>query len=125
MGVFVPGYNGIGANGISFLSALTRGTDEEKVVKISANGTVALCSAADQFYGVVKVIDKSDKVATVQTKGIVTVPYTGTAPTIGRYTLEANATGGVQIVATPALGDKFYDIINVDTTAVTVTIDLG
>ena len=93
MGVFSPGYNGIGANGISFLSALTRGTDEGKVVKISDNGTVALCSQTDQFCGVVKTIDKADKVAVVQTKGIVTVSYSGTAPSVGRATLEADDAG--------------------------------
>jgi hypothetical protein len=125
MGVFGVKFDGIGANAISFLSALTRGTDEGKVVKITDNGTVALCSAADQFDGVVKVIDKADKVASVQTKGMVTVAYTGTAPSVGRATLEANATGGVQIVGTPVLGDRFYQIVSVDTTAGTVTFDLG
>ena len=124
MAVFESAYDGIGANGMTFDSALVRGTNEDQVVKISANGTVAVCSAADQFHGVVKAIE-SDGHCTVQTKGMVTVLYTGTAPTIGYFTLEANGSGGVQIVATPAVGDLFYRIVNVDTTNTLVTIELG
>lgn len=124
MAIFESGYDGIGANGITFDSALVKGTNEGQVVKISANGTVAVCSAADQFHGVAKVIE-ADGHCTVQTKGMVTMLYTGTAPTIGCFTLEANGSGGVQIVATPALGDTFYKIVNVDTTNTLVTFDLG
>jgi hypothetical protein len=122
--MFGVGYDKIGANGITFDSALARGTNEDDVVKISANGTVAVCSAADQFHGVARVIE-GDGHCTVQTKGIVTILYTGTAPTIGYFTLEADGSGNVQIVATPALGDKFYHVINVDTTNTLVTFDLG
>lgn len=124
MGIFTVGFEGIGVNAVSFLSALTRGTDEGKVAKISDNGTVALCDAADQFHGVVNAIE-SDGICNVQTKGFVTLPYTGSAPSVGVATLEANSAGGVQVVATPVLGDTFYKIVNVDTTAGTVTIQLG
>lgn len=109
----------------TFLSALTRGTDEDKVVKVSANKTVALCSASDNFIGVVKTIDKADKAAVVQINGFVTLDYTGTAPGLGFVALEANASGGVQVVATPALGDTYYWVVDVDTTNTKVTFWLG
>jgi lipocalin len=118
-------FNIIGYLAASFASALTKGTDEGKVVKISANDTVALCDQTDQFHGVVKVIDAADKVATVQVKGFVTVSYSGTAPSVGYATLEADDAGGVQIVGTPALGDRFYLIVNVDTTNTKATFLLA
>jgi len=109
----------------TFLSALTRGTDEGKVVKVSANKTVALCSANENFIGVVKTIDKADKAAVVQVNGFVTLDYTGTAPSLGFTALEANSSGGVQVVASPALGDTYYWVVDVDTTNTKVTFLLG
>jgi len=125
MSVHTVSFRNIDANGISFLSALTRGTDEGKVVKVSANGTVGLCSATDNFIGVVKTIDPSDKLAVVQSEGFVTLDYTGSAPSLGFVALEADGTGGVQIVATPALGDTYYWVVDVDTTNTKVTFCLG
>lgn len=124
MGVFDVSFNGI-MESPTFLSALTRGTDEGKVVKESANKTVALCSAGDNFIGVVKTIDKADKAAVVQIRGFVTLSYTGTDPSLGYQALEADGNGGVQVVATPAVGDRFYHIVDVDTTNNYVTFDLG
>lgn len=118
---FSISYKAIGDISVSFLSALTKGTDEGKVVKISDDKTVSLCSQTDQFHGVVKVIDAADSLATVQVSGFVTVPYTGDAPSAGLATLEADDAGGVQIVASPALGDRFYLIVDVDTTNGLVT----
>lgn len=120
MGYFSVGFDGIGADGVTFLSALVRGTDEGKVVKISANDTVAGCSDGDVFIGVVKTIDPADKAAVVQTKGFVTVPYTVVTPTVGWCVLDANGSGGVS-----KTGTKAYWVVDVDTTNVLVTFLLG
>ena len=124
MGVFVPGFKDIGANGVSFASALTRGTDEGKVVKPTAAGTVGLCTAGDNFIGVVRTIDGADKLAVVQTKGFVTVAYSGTAPALGYQALEADGNGGVQAVSSPAAGDTYCWVVAVDTGAGTLTLQL-
>lgn len=108
---------------ITAKSALTRGTDEGKVVKISANATVALCSDGDQFDGVVKVISANDKAASVQERGFAVVA--GSGITYGYKPLLANATGGVKLNASPATGHKYYEVWDVDTTNNKVTIKLG
>ncbi len=67
-------------------------------VKISANDTVAACAQGDVFCGIVATSDK--KYATVITSGTVTVPFTGTAPTLGFCKLAANGTNGVCVDST-------------------------
>lgn len=64
-------------------------------VKISANDTVDACAQGDAFCGVVATAD--EKFATVITSGTVTVPFTGTAPTLGFCKLVANDTKGVSV----------------------------
>lgn len=64
-----------------------------KVVKVTANGTVGLCSAKDKFCGVAMQPRKGG--AAVQVKGFVTVSTTGTL-TPGWASLEADGNGGVQ-----------------------------
>ena len=128
MGVFDVNFAGLEVEAATFLSALTRGTDEDKVVTISANKMVALCSDDDVFIGTVKVIDASDKAATVQYKGYVTCPYTpiddnpnpDIIPTIGLCELDADATGGVK-----KHGSKYYWVVDVDAANQLVTFDLG
>jgi hypothetical protein len=68
-------YEGIGFTGlVSFKSALVKGTDEDKLVKISANDTVVLCAAENEnFIGIVRVIDAFDGLAGVQVDGFVTM----------------------------------------------------
>lgn len=114
MGFFVPGYEGVGAVRATFESALTRGTDEGKPVKVSANKTIVLAAATDQFVGFVDVIDQDEAVATVVVAGFITAPYTGTAPAVGPTTLEADGAGGV-IEVTAAVGKKLFHVVNVDT----------
>ena len=120
MGIFDVSFKGIGANGVTFKSALTRGSDEGKVVKVSANDTVALCDDGDLFAGVVKTIAESDGAAVVQTKGFVTVSYSGTAPTLGWCVLDADGAGGVT-----KTGSRSYEVVNVDSSNNLVTFDLG
>ena len=88
-------YNGFNEKAITFRT-------KEKIadntfVKISANDTVAACASGDVFCGIVATGD--NKHATVLTNGTVTVPYTGTAPTLGYCNLVANGTGGVSVDA--------------------------
>jgi hypothetical protein len=106
-------------------TAVVRGTNEDHVCKISANGAVSLCADGNMFVGIARVIDPDDGAVSVQTKGVVTIAYTGTAPTVGDYQcLIANATNGVKITA-DAAGTPNYWIYSVDTSATTVTFDLG
>lgn len=123
------GFDGIKAGSyVTFSKGATggvRGTNEEHVCKISANGAVSLCADGNMFVGVIKIIDPDDGAVSVQTRGLVTVAYTGTAPTVGDYQcLLANATNGVKINADTA-GLPNYWIYSVDTSAGTVTFDLG
>ena len=62
-------------------------------VKISANGTVAPCVAKDKFCGVVLSLRG----------GYAKLPYTGTKPTVGYQTVNADGTGKVQVEATGRL----------------------
>jgi hypothetical protein len=128
VGIFDVNFSGLGAKFVTFLSALTRGTDDNKVAKVSANKTVALCSDDDVFIGVIKAIDVSDKAATIQYGGYVTCPYTpidddpnpDIIPILGLCELDADATGGVK-----KHGTKYYQVIEVDATGGLVTFDLG
>ena len=72
-----------------------------KVVKLTGNGTVGLCSAKDKFCGVAMEPRKGG--AAVQVKGFVTVSCTGTL-TPGWAVLEADGKGGVQAAAAGADG---------------------
>jgi hypothetical protein len=126
MAVFAPSLEGIDGNNVSLLSALVKGTDEGKVVKVSANKTAALCTAEDNFCGVVRQIADGDKLATVQIKGMVTVTYTSTAPTVGTRARLVGDGSGVKLKnAAEALGDKYYDIYDVDATNTLVTFLLA
>ncbi len=116
---------GLDANGISFLSALTRGTDEGKPVTISANNTVALAADDGVISCKVLTIDAADGVAVVQTRGFAEFSYSGTAPTVGAHqALVGNGAGGVKIKSSAA-GDKHFDIVSVDTTNTLVVVNLG
>jgi len=73
----IGNYDEVGCSGYySFLSALTRGTDENKVATISTDDTVALVTEDENFSGVVRVISQGDKLAGVQTDGWAEVEYT-------------------------------------------------
>ena len=66
------GFEGIGVGPyVYFKSALVKGTDEDKLVKLSVNATVVLCADGDDFIGIVRVIDQFDKAAGVQIDGFV------------------------------------------------------
>lgn len=82
----------------------------------TANDTVANSASAGAFSGVVEGVRGS--LVTVQFRGFVTLPYSGTAPSVGYGILVANGSGGVKSAQS---GDS-YLIVNVDTTAGTVCL---
>ena len=113
---------GIKENPTLLASSLTRGTDEGKPVKISANKTAALPTDDQPFCGIIESIEHDNSVCVVRNRGITIQPYTGTAPTIGYGKLSANGSGGVRISSGTV---PYYWIYNVDTTNALVTFDLG
>lgn len=113
---------GITENPTLYASGLTRGTDEGKPAKISANLTASLAADGDDFYGVIESISEDGAVCVVKNHGIVTCSYSGTAPSVGYGQLAANGSGGVKIGAS---ANRYYFILNVDTTNTQVTFDLG
>lgn len=67
---------------------------ESAPCKVSKNGTVAQAASGDAFHGVV--VWLRDGFAGVQTKGFITLPYTGSeAPALGYAKLSADGNGGV------------------------------
>lgn len=90
----------------SYNSALTRGTDENKPVKMSTSETVVLAGDGDNFSGVVRTIAQNDKVAGVQEDGYVELPYTGSAPSLGWNFLQADAANGVKVATLPNPADS-------------------
>lgn len=97
--MWTVGFKGIGARFVTFLVAVgIIAGDKGKVCKPSANGTVDLCAAEDDFIGVLDVIELGGGMssASVQDKGFVEdLPYTG-APGLGLQELVANGAGGVK-----------------------------
>ncbi len=84
--------------------------------KFSANDTVVNAASADGFCGVISGVHGT--LVTVQYAGFVTLPYTGTAPTVGYSILVANGGGGVKT----ASSGKSYLVTKVNSTAGTVTV---
>ena len=94
---------------------------EGDVVTISASGTVGPCSDGGAFCGVVAAMGRDKQACTVTLGGLVSVPYTGTAPTAGLSKLSADGSGGVKADST---NGSAYWVVQVDTTAQTVTFKL-
>ena len=111
-------YEGIGQWAATFACD---GVSAGQVVKVSGNGTVAKCADNDGFEGAVLSVARDGKACSVAMGGMVTVSYSGTAPTAGWNTLAADGKGGVTVVSD---GGKGYLAVEVDTTAKTVTIVL-
>lgn len=94
-------------------------TDEGKLVKLSANNTVAVCTDGDLIFGVLEVVE--NEVATVQIAGVVTVPYTGTAPNVNYASLVASGTNTVKTDTANAIR---YRVLEVNTSTTKVTFIL-
>ena len=108
--------NGFGENVLTFKAA--SGVTAGVPVKISANDTVAVCSAGNIFCGVATEV--SGGYAGVQLTGFVALPYSGTAPAVGLSALSADGNGGVKADSS---GSKHL-VTKVDTTALTVSFML-
>ncbi|BCS54553.1 hypothetical protein [Geobacter sp. SVR] len=90
-------FNELEVNDMTFLLAegIIR-SDEGKVVKVSANGTVDLCAAEDVFFGKLIKIDTSPEVGAVRCCDCcVEVSYTGN-PGLNYQHLVADGLGGVK-----------------------------
>ncbi len=107
-------FEGVGQVCATFLGG---GLTEGQVVKMTGSGAVGACGADDAFFGVA--LCCKDDACTVQVGGFVSVSYSGTAPGVGWQTLAADGKGGVK---TAAGGSVTCPVVDVDTTAKTVTI---
>ncbi len=90
------------------------------IVAMSGNLAVSPAAADAEFCGVCT--DVSDGYATVRLCGYCTVPYSGTAPSVGYALLAADGNGGVKKVTT---GGRTLLVTDVDTSAKTVGIILN
>ena len=106
-------FNGFNSNILTFKcnAKIAKGTP----VNIFESNTVVAASDSDDFHGVV--IDGDENYASVQVTGVVTLPYTGTAPETGFNSLGSDGNGGVKIAST----SKPFLILATDETAGTVT----
>ena len=91
-----------------------------QVVKISGNGQVAACADGDSFCGVTEFVARDGGACSVALGGMVRVPYTGTAPTLGWESLAADGNGGVKAAST----GRSYLVVDVDESDKTVTFAL-
>ena len=87
-------------------------------VRMSSNGTVIACADGEVFCGVMESLRGG--YAGVQLHGFVTLPYSGTAPSLGYNELMANGAGGVKV----ASGGRKVLVVSVDSTAMAVTFEM-
>jgi hypothetical protein len=101
-----------GVGNQTFLSALTRGTDEDKAVKISADDTVALVGTGENFTGVVRTIGEGPtKLTGVQMTGWAELDYTGDDPSVGlNYFVGGSTAGKIALAADVALAGGATDV---------------
>lgn len=104
-------YEGIGALCATF--AADGDIEKNAPVKLTDNGTVAACADGDGFIGIASACRGG--VATVQLKGFVRLPYTGSAPSLGFQSLTASAAG-----VKTGTGTEKVLVTNVDTAKMTV-----
>lgn len=87
-------------------------------VKITGNGTVAVCGDGEVFCGVMESLRGG--FGAVQMHGFVTMAYSGSAPALGYTELIANGEGGVKV----ASGGRKCLVVSVDSEAAAVTFEL-
>ncbi len=106
-------YAGFNVNSLTFCCSMqiNKGTP----VKLYRSNSVMPCVDGDVFHGIA--VDGDEKYVAVQMKGIVTVNYSGTAPTAGLNKLGANVSGGIKVTTN---GNE-YLVLSVDEDAKTVT----
>ncbi len=86
-------------------------------VTMSGNYTVSKSTDAQVFAGVLT--DLRGTLGLVQLKGAVTLPYSGTQPTVGYAMVAADGTGGVKTVASAG---RSVDIVAVEDGKVTIIL---
>ncbi len=86
-----------------------------KLVKLSANSTVAAATDGEVFAGMC--IHADDAFAEVVLSGCVTCTYSGTAPAVGYVKLVSAGNGAVKTAA----GGREYLVLKVDEAASTVS----
>jgi len=91
-----------------------------QVVKVSGNGEVSACADGEAFCGAVITAARDGAACSVALGGMVTLPYTGTAPVLGWSALSANGEGGVKADS----AGREYLVTDVDETGMTVTFTL-
>ena len=109
-------YEGIGALYATFsCGVLTEGAP----VRVSAAGSVSACSKGNEIAGVAAAVSRGKDACSVQLRGFVTLPYSGTtAPSLGYNALEADGAGGVKVGESSA---RERLVVEVDATAGKVT----
>jgi hypothetical protein len=120
-------FEGIGFTGlVSFKSALVKGTDEDKLVKVSANDTVALCAENDPFIGVVRVIDAFDGLAGVQIDGFVTMDFDPAHddPALNFDSFVGGVTANLVKQLDAVAGANAHRVVNMDAANHKVTFEL-
>ena len=106
------GFDGIGSMVITVKDG---GVALGQPCKCSGGRAMAKAAGGEAFQGLC--LWQRDGIAGVQVDGFVTLPYTGSAPTVGFCILAANGSGGVQ---TSASGISRM-IVDVDSVQKTVT----
>lgn len=115
-------FRGIKNDPTFLATGIEKGRDEWKPVKVSENKTVSLCSADEDFRGVVDTVDYDGGACGVKEYGYVTVTYSETAPELGESVgLVADGLGGVKA---SEHSKKKYPVVDVDTGNKTVTFKL-
>lgn len=112
-------FEGIGETVATFYNS---GAAAGDAVKLSANGTVTKAAAGERFMGVC--ISAETDFAAVQLTGVETMPYTGTAPTVGYGYLLSDGAGGVKVDSAATKVGGEYLILEVDTAAKTAAFIL-
>jgi len=111
-------FEGIGSQVMTFLNDPAALAVPGDPVCMSANAQVKQAPADSAFIGVC--LSGDEEYTAVQLRGVVTCPYTGTAPKVGTASLAAAAEGKV----TAKAGGREALVLSVDTAAQTVTFVL-
>ena len=88
-----------------------------QMVKVRENGAVTVCADGEKFAGQAVVVGRDGAACSVVLGGMVTAPYTGSAPALGWSGLSANGTGGVKANTS----GREHLVVDVDTAGMLVT----
>ena len=86
-------YNGYNANNLTF--AVSGDLTSNNPVKLSESEVVSMAGKNDVFCGVATTVRNG--AASVQMGGYIELPFSGTAPAVGKNCLVADGNGGVSV----------------------------